>query len=139
MKTVMIFGTFDILHAGHFYLFKEAKKRGDQLIAVVARDKNVEKLKGNAPFHTDVERKNILSHIDYIDKAVLGDMYDVYKIIRKVKPDVIVLGYDQKSFVDSLYDKLKEHKLNTKVIRLKSHKSEFYKTSKIKEYLNKYV
>lgn len=139
MKTVMIFGTFDILHAGHFYLFKEARKKGEHVIAVVARDSNVEKLKGSKPFHNELERKNILTHIDYIDKVVLGDMYDVYKIIRKVKPDLIVLGYDQKNFVDSLYNKLDEHKLNTKVIRLKSYQSESYKTSKIKDYLNKFV
>ena len=38
MKLVMCAGTFDIVHPGHLYFFSEAKKLGDKLIVVVARD-----------------------------------------------------------------------------------------------------
>lgn len=40
---VMVFGTFAVLHPGRLYFFNQAKKHGDKLIAVVARDVNVKK------------------------------------------------------------------------------------------------
>jgi FAD synthetase len=44
-KTVMTFGTFDRLHPGHEYYLSEARKYGDCLITVVARDKTVVDIK----------------------------------------------------------------------------------------------
>lgn len=44
-KIVMAFGTFDVFHPGHEYYLTQAKKYGDILIVVVARDKTVEKVK----------------------------------------------------------------------------------------------
>jgi cytidyltransferase-like protein len=137
MKTVMIFGTFDILHSGHFHLFEEARCHGEKLIAVLARDENVLRIKGFLPFHNENERKENLSHIDLIDKAMLGNIKDVYKIIMDTKPDVIVLGYDQVSFTDRLSEELKRKSLNTKIVRTTGYKKNYYKTNKIKEYLNK--
>ncbi len=139
MKTVMIFGTFDILHFGHLQLFRQARRYGDRVVAVVARDANVRKVKGVESFHTEAERKAFLDHIDLIDEVRLGDMTDVYKVIRTVKPDVICLGYDQEVFVENLKKKIKEFHLNTRVARLKPYKHHAYKTSKIKDYLNRMV
>lgn len=138
-KKVMIFGTFDILHSGHFHVFQEARKMGDEVIAIVARDVNVQKVKGRKAFHNERERKFILSHIDFIDKAVLGDKKDVYKVVRKIKPDIILLGYDQVTFVNHLEENLKKNNLHTKVVRAKPLNTRHYKTTKIKEYLNKFL
>ncbi|MCH9030625.1 MAG: adenylyltransferase/cytidyltransferase family protein [Bacteroidetes bacterium] len=55
-RVVMIFGTFDILHKGHLNLFDQAKKHGDFLIAVIARDKTVVKVKDREPKHNEKER-----------------------------------------------------------------------------------
>lgn len=139
MRKVMIFGTFDILHYGHLDLFRQAKSKGDKLIAVIARDKNVKRIKGAKAYHSEEERKNFLKHIDFIDEVILGDIKNVYKVIKKHKPDKIVLGYDQKKYVDKLEEELKKTGLETKIIRAKPYKSSIYKTSKIKDYLNKYV
>ena len=46
MVTVMAFGTFDVLHPGHHFYLEQARKLGDNLVVVVARDANVKKLKG---------------------------------------------------------------------------------------------
>ena len=45
MIKVMATGTFDLLHMGHIYFLKEAKKLGDKLIVIVARDSTVRKMK----------------------------------------------------------------------------------------------
>ncbi|MCD4694128.1 adenylyltransferase/cytidyltransferase family protein, partial [bacterium] len=49
MIKVMCFGTFDNLHLGHLFYLKEAKKFGDYLVVVIARDNNVKKIKGRCP------------------------------------------------------------------------------------------
>ncbi|MEI6711388.1 MAG: adenylyltransferase/cytidyltransferase family protein [bacterium] len=41
----MTFGTFDRFHPGHEYYLREAKKLGDTLITIVARDNTVERIK----------------------------------------------------------------------------------------------
>jgi len=138
-KTVMIFGTFDILHFGHLQLFRQAKKLGDKLVAVVARDTNVKKVKGMAAFHSEKERKEFLSHIDLIDEVCLGNMKDVYKIIRSYKPDIIALGYDQRVFVDDIQAHCDLYGLHPTIVRLKSHKPSKHKTSHIKRYLDQVV
>ena len=74
----MVFGTFDIVHMGHIHMFTQAREYGDRLIAVVARDKNVEKIKGIGPMHADTERLEFLRHIDLIDEVMLGNPSDPY-------------------------------------------------------------
>ena len=138
-KRVMIFGTFDILHLGHFHIFMKARKMGDEVVAVIARDINVQKIKGQKAFHSEQERKFILSRIDLIDHAVLGDKKDVYKMIKKMKPYIILLGYDQTNFADKLQENLEKNNLKTKVVRAKPFNSRHYKTTKIKEYLNRFL
>jgi len=133
MKKVMIFGTFDIFHIGHLKFIKQAKELGDKLIVVISRDNNVRKIKNKKPVHNEQQRKEILNSIKYIDKAILGNKDDVYKVIKKNKPDIIALGYDQSHFVDKLDSKLKEFNLNTKVVRLEPYREDKFKSSKIRD------
>ena len=51
MKKVMCAGTFDIIHPGHLYYLSEAKKYGDNLVVVVARDETSKDFKGKKPIH----------------------------------------------------------------------------------------
>ena len=53
---VMVFGTFDILHPGHLNFFKQAREFGNFLIAVIARDKTVLKIKGRLPKNNEKKR-----------------------------------------------------------------------------------
>lgn len=135
MKTVMLFGTFDLLHTGHLNFFKQGRKLGDRLVVVVARDANVLKTKGQLPLHNEKERLELLKHITVIDQAMLGSAIDVYRVIKTVKPDVIALGYDQVAFTDKLQSKLTEFKLKTKIVRLKPFQAKTKKSSKLKEHL----
>jgi len=99
-KIVLAEGTFDLLHYGHIHYLTNAKKAGGEnskLIVIVARDKTVEKLKGRKPIIPEDQRRAIVESLKVVDEAILGyeDM-DMGKVIEKIKPDIIALGYDKK-------------------------------------------
>lgn len=137
MKKVMVFGTFDIVHLGHINLFKQAKKMGDYLVVVVARDTTVDKVKKINLVNTEKERLEFLQNISLVDKPVLGDKIDYYKIIKTEKPEIIALGYDQQNFIDKLEDKIKEFGLKTKIVRLKPYKPHQHKSGNIRKKISK--
>lgn len=127
----MVFGTFDILHPGHIHFLKQAKKLGDFLIVSIAREKNVRKIKGRKPYHSESERKELLSALKFVNKVVVGAKDDYLKHIIEERPNVIALGYDQKYYTDKLKEKLVERGFRVKVVRLKPYKSQIYKTHKV--------
>ena len=132
MKKVMVFGTFDVIHPGHLYLFEQAKKYGDYLIVVVARDSTVKEVKQHKTMYGEQERLAAVQKTPFVDKAVLGNSGDKYKVIEHHKPDIICLGYDQKAFTDKLEEELKKRKITAKIVRLQSYKPDVYKSTKIK-------
>ncbi|MBW2991876.1 FAD synthase [Candidatus Woesearchaeota archaeon] len=133
MKKVLAFGTFDILHPGHLDFFRQAKKFGDHLTVVVARDETVKKLKEKYPKFNEAERLEHVSRLEIVDKVVLGSTDDKYKVIEEVNPDIICLGYDQFSFTEDLEKELGNKGIKAKIIRLKPYKEEKYKSSKLNE------
>jgi glycerol-3-phosphate cytidylyltransferase-like family protein len=62
----------------------------------------------------------------------LGNIRNKYAAIKKYKPEIIALGYDQKVNLLELKNKLKEFKIKSEIVRLKSHKPEIYKSSKLR-------
>ncbi|MDD4901145.1 MAG: HD domain-containing protein [Patescibacteria group bacterium] len=132
MTTVMAFGTFDLLHPGHEYFLRQAKKQGDYLIVIIARDLTVKKVKGKLPQANEKQRQQAVLSLNLADKAVLGSLTDKYAAIKKYQPDIIALGYDQTHFVRGLKEQIKKLKLNAKIIRLKPFKTDQYKSSILK-------
>ena len=130
--TVMTFGTFDFFHAGHESYLKQAKQLGTNLIVIIARDKTVKQIKGNYPSQKEKERLKEIKKRNIADKIILGDHKDKYKVIKKYKPEIIALGYDQFAFTQQLKKIIINNNLNTKIIRLNPHKPEIYKSSIIK-------
>ena len=121
MVKVMATGTFDLLHMGHIYFLKEAKKQGDTLCVVVATDATVRRLK-HEPVNPEEIRLNLIKELTVVDEAYLGHENDMYAIVEEVKPDVIALGYDQIHDENKIKDELKKRKLSAKVIRLSEYK-----------------
>ncbi len=116
-RRVVATGTFDIIHPGHIRFLEEAKKLGDELIVIVAREKNVRHKP--KPVVPEEQRRRVVEAIKYVDKAILGDEEDIFRPIEKLKPDVIVLGYDQHFSEDWLREELKRRGLNCEVVRIK--------------------
>jgi FAD synthetase len=132
---VMAFGTFDYLHAGHESYLKQASELGDQLIVVIARDRTANSIRGFEPDHNERKRMNAVKALPFVDKVILGEYDDKYKVIRKNKPNTIALGYDQFVFTHQLNKVLIELKLDTKIVRLESYNPEMYKSSIIRKNL----
>jgi len=128
VQKVMVFGTFDSLHKGHLNFFNQARKYGGYLIIVVARDKNVIKIKGKLPKLSENQRLAQLKAVKVGERIILGQIRNPYVIIKKENPSIICLGYDQNSFSQGLKDKFPK----IKIIRLKPYKTEIYKSSKLK-------
>src|SRR3989344_1276389 len=126
-NTVMVFGSFDVLHSGHLNLFCQAKKFGQALIVVIARDRTSRRVKGHLPTQSEKDRWQLVSALKIVDQAVLGDLTDQMKVIKKFKPDVVCLGYDQKYFIDQL--RLSFPAIKT--VRLKAYRPDIYKSSKL--------
>lgn len=132
-KRVLVFGTFDLLHAGHLYFLTQAKALGDELHVVIARDQTVLAVKKRQAVQNEIERQQNVQAQPVVTKAHLGNLGDKYKIIEAVNPDVIALGYDQDSFTASLPEELKKRGLTPAIVRLEAHRPDVYKTSKIRQ------
>ena len=131
-KLVMVFGTFDYLHAGHENMFKQAKELGDEIIAIIARDKTVKTIKGDAPDHNEKERLQNLKNTGWAEKVILGDAKDKSKVVKLYRPDIIALGYDQFAFTYTLHQLFIKLKLDAKIVRMKPYRPDMYKSSLIK-------
>jgi FAD synthetase len=119
MRKVLAFGCFDILHMGHYTYLRNAKRLGDKLIVVVARDSTIRKLKKREPVLDEESRRKLVGSLKFVDSAVLGGTGDKYELIRRIKPSLIALGYDQKQDEKLLKRKLEEMGINAKVVRIK--------------------
>ncbi|HDN98070.1 MAG: D-glycero-beta-D-manno-heptose 1-phosphate adenylyltransferase [Candidatus Omnitrophota bacterium] len=96
-KIVFTNGCFDILHIGHIRCLKEAKKHGDILVVGLNSDSSVRRLKGeNRPYIEEKERAEIISSLEMVDYVIIFDEDTPLKIIKELKPDVIVKGGDYK-------------------------------------------
>ena len=113
----MATGTFDILHLGHIYFLKEAKKLGDNLTVVLATDSTVRKLK-HEPVNPEEIRLKLIKELKVVDKAYIGHEDDMYEIVQEIKPDIIALGFDQIFDEKNIEKELKKRNIKAKVIRL---------------------
>jgi len=130
----MVFGTYDIFHKGHQKFFQQAKRLGNYLIVVVARDLHVKAAKSNFPINKEVQRSKIVRRTKLADKVILGSKtHNFYRTIRTYQPAIIALGYDQKPSLRELRKDLKRHRLaKIELVRLRSYQPEIYKSSKLK-------
>jgi len=120
-RVVLTSGVFDLIHPGHIFLLRYAKKmagRNGKLIVVVARDETVRKRKGRRPILSEKDRLKIVGSIRYVDKVVLGFKPLSYrKIIEKYNPDIVVFGYDQKEIMNSFKEVANRHGWRVRIVR----------------------
>jgi len=105
LKTIITYGTFDILHRGHINLLKRARALGDRLVVGLSSDEfNAGKHKSSLLNYEN--RKYVLESIRYVDLVFPESTWD-QKVgdILKYEADIFVMGDDW----EGKFDTLKEH------------------------------
>lgn len=109
MKTVITYGTFDLLHYGHLNLLKRAREFGDRLIVGVSTDEFAEK-KGKKTVFNLEKRMSMIADLRYVDLVIKEENY-AQKLSDIVKYDanVFVVGSDYKDSLPNMpeYNALK--------------------------------
>lgn len=137
-KIVLASGVFDLLHLGHVQFLEEAKKAGGpnaELIVIIARDSTVEKGKGGKPIMPESQRCALVNSLKVVDVAILGyEDFDIGKVIEKIKPDIIALGYDQAGMEKKVKNYVERKGLQIKIVKIgKFREDELDSSSKIKQ------
>lgn len=96
-KVVFTNGTFDIIHRGHVEYLSKAKRLGDVLVVGLNTDSSIRRIKGRGrPINPNRDRAVVLSALRPVDYVCFFAEDTPHRIIRKVRPDVLVKGADWK-------------------------------------------
>jgi FAD synthetase len=142
---VFVGGTFDGLHLGHVFLLRFARRRGLALAkrlgrtgahvsVVVARDESVRRIKRRSPHHSEAERRKLVSALRDVDVAFLGVPNNFVHSVRRAKPDLIVLGYDQRGDWERI---LRDAGIEARIVRCPAYETSRLKSSVLRAELEK--
>ncbi len=119
-KIVLAGGVFDIIHPGHIHTLNAAKALGDVLVVAIATDKTAQKMKKRPPLHNQELRRELVSCLSMVDIAMIGHEEDIFETVKEIKPNIIVLGYDQVHQDKFIADGCKRINLDVEIVRLQS-------------------
>jgi len=127
MTTVIVNGTFDILHPGHIAMLNTARSLGNYLVVCIDTDRRVKELKGDKrPINDQTFRKVMLQNLKAVDIVEFFDSQDdLIRLLKLYKPDIMVKGSDwqgksvvAEKYVKEIfwYDRIAEYS-TTKIIQ----------------------
>ena len=129
MKIGFTASTFDLLHAGHVQMLREAKEQCDYLICGLQFDPSMDRPKKNPPVQTVVERYTQLKAVSYVDEIIpYGSENDLEDILSMYQIDVKIMGeeYREQDFTGKdicksrgiqLYFNKREHRFSSSDLR----------------------
>lgn len=92
-KKVLVGGCFDLLHIGHLKFLKAAKKEGEILIVALESDEFIRKKKKRLPFHSQIQRAEILASLAIVDLVILLPLFssdrEYFLLVKKISPQII--------------------------------------------------
>lgn len=104
MKTILTYGTYDLLHYGHIEILRRAKEMGDYLIVGLSTDE-FNKSKGKKSYYSYNDRKYMLESIRYVDLVIPENNWDQKsKDVNRFEVDTFVMGHDWEGKFDFLRD-----------------------------------
>lgn len=96
-RIVFTNGCFDILHVGHVEYLSRARKMGDALVIGLNSDRSVRAIKGKTrPINSQADRAKVLAALYFVDYITIFEDPTPERLIRLLKPDVLVKGADWK-------------------------------------------
>lgn len=105
MKTVLTFGTFDVLHIGHLRILERARALGDRLVVGVSTDALNLAKKGRAPVFPEDERLRLVAALRCVDEAFLEESLDYKRdYLLRYHAGVLVMGNDWAGRFDDFRD-----------------------------------
>ena len=131
MKIGFTASTFDLLHAGHIAMLREAKSQCDWLICGLQIDPSVDRKDKNKPIQTIVERYAQLMSVKHVDEIVpYATEQDLLDVLQMYSIDIRILGdeYKDKDFTGKdecrkrgiqLYFNSRDHRFNTSDLRIR--------------------
>jgi len=101
MKIGFTCSAFDLLHAGHVQMLRDAKDQCEYLIVGLQIDPSIDRADKNAPIQTIIERYTQLKAVKYVDEIIpYSTEQDLEDILQMYNIDVRILGeeYRDKPF-----------------------------------------
>jgi glycerol-3-phosphate cytidylyltransferase len=125
MKIGFVASCFDLFHAGHIMMLKEAKKQCDYLIVGLQTDPTVDRPEKNKPIQSIFERHIQLDACKYVDEIVVyATEKDLMDVLQSFPIDVRIIGeeYTHKSFTGKelpieIYYNKRRHSFSTSELR----------------------
>ena len=86
---------FDLLHAGHILMLKDAKEQCDKLIVGLQTDPTLDRPEKNKPIQSFEERKIQLEAVKYVDEVMIYKTEnELYQLLKLLRPNIRILGSD---------------------------------------------
>ncbi len=131
MPRVLVFGTFDTLHPGHLNVLREAARYGDVTVSLTP-DELCRQYKGHASCHPFATRRQRLLRLKTVHDVIASDTTPgQYRVLKMLRPNVIVLGYDQRQLLPHVKAKMQEFRLPARLVVCRSYRPEVYHSSKL--------
>lgn len=136
MKVGFTCSTFDLLHAGHVQMLRDAKEQCDYLICGLQVDPSIDRKEKNSPVQTLVERYTQLKAVSYVDEIIpYATETDLEDILQMYHINVRILGeeYKDKTFTGraicakrgiELYYNKRDHRFSSSDLRQRVSKHE---------------
>ena len=129
MKIGFTASTFDLLHAGHIEMLRDAKAQCDYLICALQIDPSIDRIEKNKPVQTIVERHTQLQACRFVDEIIPylteSDLEDILQM-RKIDTRILGEEYRDKDFTGrdickardiDLYFNKRDHRFSTSGLR----------------------
>jgi len=135
-KKVLVFGTFDGIHTGHIHFLYEAKKltgNSGGFFVSVSSDQSTMYRKDHLPKKNASARVKDIKILNIANKVSVGDkVLGEWTVVKKVKPDIIAVGYDQNILKKELTYFQKLSKIPFRIVTISSFKPKKLHSSIIK-------
>jgi D-beta-D-heptose 7-phosphate kinase / D-beta-D-heptose 1-phosphate adenosyltransferase len=136
-KVILTNGCFDLLHAGHIQILKEAKKRGEVLVVALNTDESIKRLKGSSrPIKNLEDRVRVMAAIGFVDFVTCFGEDTPLNLIKYLKPDILAKGGDYEATQVIGYDFITSYGGKVEIINHNFTEDKGYSTTNLEKQIS---